>query len=63
MSIFGLLESVSHFFGVGGSPREGIAGRLQGLGLDVDTQCNMLLALLVGATVELSQGSCLPLVV
>ncbi|KAI9064021.1 linoleate diol synthase [Trametes sanguinea] len=38
------------------SNRSVFAERLQALGYDADTQCNSVLALLVGATVELSQS-------
>ena len=39
------------------SERTSFTERLRGLGYDADTQTNVVLALLVGSTVELSQGT------
>ena len=39
------------------SERTSFTERLRGLGYDTDTQTNVVLALLVGSTVELSQGT------
>ncbi|KAI0695351.1 heme peroxidase [Cerioporus squamosus] len=53
----GLLETVSHFFSKAEkNGKTEFAARLHELGVDVDTQCNMVLAFLVGSTVELSQA-------
>ena len=54
----GLLESVSHFFTKHEKTgKDDLVEGLRGLGIDADTQCNMVLAMLVGSTVELSQGA------
>ena len=51
------METVSNLFSKGDkTEKHAFTERLRGLGLDVDTQCNMVLALMVGSTVELSQG-------
>ncbi|RPD64148.1 heme peroxidase [Lentinus tigrinus ALCF2SS1-6] len=55
--VSGLLETVSHFFSkTENNGKTEFAARLHELGVDTDTQCNMILAFLVGSTVELSQA-------
>lgn len=57
LSVAGLLESVSQFFtGNDKSGKQEFVARLRALGSDTEMQCNMVLALLVGSTVELTQG-------
>ena len=54
------METVSSFFSRNGkTEKHAFTERLRGLGGDVETQCNMVLAMMVGATVELSQGASL----
>ena len=52
------MDTVSHLFAKSDkTEKHAFAERLRGLGYDLETQCNMVLALMVGATVELSQGA------
>ncbi|KAI0654091.1 linoleate diol synthase [Cubamyces menziesii] len=57
LSLANLFETVSHIFTrQTKSNRDEFADRVHALGLNTDAQCNLILALLVGATVELSQA-------
>ncbi|GBE86547.1 Linoleate 10R-lipoxygenase [Sparassis crispa] len=57
LSIAGLLETISHmFFQPAKSDRDDLLDRLHALGYPPETICNTFLAVLVGATVEMSQA-------
>ena len=48
----------STVFGKPKGESDSFVHRLRALGHDIDSQVNIVLALLVGVTVELSQGAC-----
>ena len=61
LSIAGVVSSFARL--LGGGPKtdeQDLSSRFAALGYDTDTLANTLLAVLVGCTVELSQGMSLP---
>ncbi|OCH96232.1 linoleate diol synthase [Obba rivulosa] len=57
LSVIGMLESIAQWFsGTQSSTRYEFAERLSAFSRDADAVCNMVLALLVGSTVEMSQA-------
>ncbi|KAH9940835.1 heme peroxidase [Epithele typhae] len=57
LSVAGIFDTVSQLFvKQDKTEKHAFAERLRGLGYDVDAQCNLVLALMIGATAELSQA-------